>query len=111
MTVNKFAYAVKTLAEAYRDNNLPVIEEQRLLLYEALEEFTNFYIQNNIYLDSTSIRMLLYEYGNLLEPSRPEVRTAAIFIFYQFTLTGCSAHMRRVAYLVHFSKYASHHNA
>lgn len=67
MTVTKYFDAVIALAKAYRDNNLPLIEDQRSLLHEALEELADFYIQNNIYLDSTSIRMLLHEYGNLLE--------------------------------------------
>ncbi len=58
---------LETLIEAYRDNNIDLIEQQRNILYGIGDELVNIFLGLNIYWDRTILQAMIYQIINSTE--------------------------------------------
>jgi|GEM_PF-5479803 len=71
----EYVGALEVMIEAYRDNNVAVISEQRDVLYRISDELAQFYAQINRYLDRSTLQIMLYELVNETENGIAHITT------------------------------------
>ena len=72
----RYVLALETMLEAYRDNNVPVILEQRDQLYKTSDELAQLLAHVNRYWDLATLQVLLYELVNDTENEIAHIGTS-----------------------------------